>query len=96
MPSGPVVIVRCWLVPILVVVTVTFASEAPDESVTVPVSAPVPDDWATATAAESSNAAKHAKNAHANFFPVNCSFIPASPLLSNQSGAFVPLGQRSC
>ena len=80
MPSGPVVIVRCWLVPILVAVTVTFASEAPEESVTIPVSAPVPEDWATATATESSSAAKHTKSEHANFFPVNCPFIPASPL----------------
>ena len=45
-PSPPVVAVRTWLVSVLVTVTVTFGTVAPDGSVTTPVRAAVPDDCA--------------------------------------------------
>jgi hypothetical protein len=39
--------VRVWLVSVLVTVTLAFGTTDPVGSVTVPVSAPVPADWAS-------------------------------------------------
>src|ERR1700678_2807745 len=46
MPSDPVVAVRVWPVSLLVMVTLTFGTAAPEGSVTVPVKPEVPDDCA--------------------------------------------------